>query len=69
MTELVNLLNLIFDTLRSFILVDFTNYSGSLHPTFLAIYNQMSIVISYLIVVLFVYLIFNLLFRLFKGVR
>lgn len=69
MTELHNLLTIILNFVNNFILIDFSNYSGSINPTLITIYEKMTIVIPYLVLIVCVTLLFKIFFFLFGGFK
>lgn len=69
MTQFQELLNIILNFVNNFILIDFSNYSGALNPTLITIYEKMTIVIPYLVLIVCVGLLFKLLFFLFGGFK
>ena len=69
MNGILNIVNIIIGFFNDLILIDFNNYSGALNPTFIKIYNEMTIVIPYLALMICIYALFKLFFFLFGGFK
>ena len=69
MTQFQELLTIILNFVNNFILIDFSNYSGALNPTLITIYNKMTIVIPYIVLIVCITLLFKLFFFLFGGFK